>query len=66
MQDNSSGGTYFNAACFYAQIGDIDKALNYIEQAFEAGNRMKEWFETDGDLNPLRDQTRLKALMDRF
>jgi hypothetical protein len=40
--------------------------MDHLEKAFEAGNKMKEWFETDGDLDPLRDQTRFKALMDRF
>ena len=60
------GGTYFNAACFYSQVGEIDEALDFIEQAFDAGNRMQRWYETDGDLDPLRDHPRFKALMERF
>jgi adenylate cyclase len=47
-------------------LGEIDRALDLIEQAFEAGNRMKEWYETDSDLDPLRDHPRFKALMERF
>jgi adenylate cyclase len=60
------GGTYFNAACFYTMLGELDRALDLIEQAFEAGNRMKGWYETDSDLDPLRDHERFKALMERF
>lgn len=60
------GGTLFNASCFYAQLGDIDRALDYLEQAFDAGNRMRQWYETDGDLDPLRDHPRFQALLERI
>ena len=61
-----AGGTYYNAACFYSLAGEIELALEHVELAFEKGARHTRWYETDTDIDALRDQPRFKALMKRF
>ncbi len=59
-------GTSFNAACFYALVGETELALDQLERAYDLGNRHKGWFETDMDLESIRHHPRYKALMERF
>jgi adenylate cyclase len=52
--------TRYNAACFYAKSGDIDKALDCLENSVTS----RTWIENDPDLNALRDQPRYQALVE--
>ena len=49
-----SASTY-NAACFYAQKGELDKSMEYLENSIEAGIINKQWMLHDMDLDPLRE-----------
>jgi adenylate cyclase len=49
-----SASTY-NAACFYAQKGELDKSMDYLENSIEAGIINKQWMLHDMDLDPLRE-----------
>lgn len=51
--------TRYNAACFYAKNGDIEKALDCLENSVTS----RTWIENDPDLNALRDQPRYQALV---
>lgn len=51
-----------NAACIFAQAGDVDAALDAMARAIKAG-KPKAFFETDGDLDSLRDLSAFKALL---
>ena len=59
--DPESEDTQYNSACFYANIGEIDKALDCLER----GTHDPDWMENDPDLDPLRDHPRFKELMQR-
>jgi adenylate cyclase len=52
--------TRYNAACFFAKVGEIDKALDCLENSVMS----RSWIENDPDLNALRDQPRYQALLD--
>ncbi len=52
--------TRYNAACFYAGAGEIEKALDCLEDSVNS----RTWIENDPDLNALRDQPRYQALVD--
>ena len=54
--------TRYNIACFYAQVGEIDKAFEYLENAITS----RTWAENDPDLEPLRADPRFKALMEQL
>jgi len=56
-------GTIYNAACYYSQAGDIERALDLLEQR-PVSNLA--WIEHDPDMAPLRDHPRFKAILARL
>jgi TolB-like protein/Flp pilus assembly protein TadD len=58
---------HYNAGCFYALAGDIDKSLDCLEQCrFAVGNLNKEWLSHDSDLENVRDHPRFLRLLASF
>ena len=54
----------YNAACTWSQIGEPDRALDYLERwAKVAAPETREWLKQDPDINPLRGEPRYKALV---
>jgi len=55
----------YNAACTYAQLGEIERAIDVLEQwMLHAGVEMKLWFMNDSDLNPIRENQRYARLLE--
>jgi adenylate cyclase len=59
--DPDSEDTNYNAACFYANAGETEKALDCLER----GVHDPDWMEQDTDLDPLRDHPRFQEVMRR-
>ncbi len=59
-------GIYYDAACLYAQMNEIDKSLDYLQKAFESGNRRFHHIERDDDLNNIKGTERYKALIEEY
>jgi adenylate cyclase len=59
--DPEDPATLYNVACFYAQAGRIDDALECLEK----GVTSKTWLENDPELDPIREHARFKALLAR-
>lgn len=59
-----SNGVMYNSACLYARLGQTERALDFVERAVALGSRNKRNFDSDKDLDSLRDHPRFKALMD--
>ncbi len=57
---------YYNLGCFYANIGDYERALAALEKFGAASRGSRDWMEHDTDLDPLREDPRFQALMARF
>jgi beta-lactamase regulating signal transducer with metallopeptidase domain len=57
--------TYYNLACGYAQLDDADAAMDYLLRARSAGMDLSSYIVQDRDLDPLRDDPRFKAMVDR-
>jgi tetratricopeptide (TPR) repeat protein len=55
--------TLYNVACVYSLQGQIDPALDCLENAVKHGFTHKGWIEHDSDLNPLRSHPRYQALL---
>ena len=56
----------YNAACTFSQLGDSDRALDALERwsqssAWETEN----WLQTDSDFDPIRDDPRFVALLEK-
>jgi len=56
----------YNAASFYALIGDIDKSLDYLAQAADSGCLNLSWLAQDAGLKLINDDPRFKELIHRF
>ena len=52
--------TRYNSACFYARVGEIEKALDCLENSLSS----RTWIENDPDLNSLRDHPRYREILD--
>ncbi|HYS04633.1 MAG TPA: protein kinase [Candidatus Dormibacteraeota bacterium] len=64
--DPHDQATLYNVACLYANARRFQKAVDLLEQAVDAGFAQKQWIEHDGDLDPLRNEPRFKALLKRM
>ncbi len=53
---------FHSAACAYAAVGEIDRALDQVARAIEHEYEHAEKMETDGDLAPLQKDPRFSAL----
>ncbi|HEY3515812.1 MAG TPA: tetratricopeptide repeat protein [Gammaproteobacteria bacterium] len=55
---------HYNAACVLAQLGEVDEALNALENGTEDGRLCRPaWVEHDEDLAVLRGNPRFEALL---
>lgn len=64
--DSTDCGNYYDGACFYSRLGDLDKALDHLRTSFEKGFRRFHHVMADDDLELLRATDGFKALMEEF
>jgi ketosteroid isomerase-like protein len=57
---------FYNLACAFALSGEKEKALDNLEKAINAGFTDRQQYETDGDLDGLRETDRFKELLKRL
>lgn len=57
---------FYNAACLYCRMGEYDKALSYLKQAFEKGYRDFSHINNDDDLDPLKNRDDFKSLINEY
>jgi len=58
--------TYYNVACAYSVLGDVDDALSMLDRAVRHGRGNLEWIGNDPDFDPLRSDPRFDSLLDRI
>lgn len=51
--------TRYNVGCFYAKIGDLDKAFSNLQESIAS----RSWVESDPSLDPLRDDPRFPEFL---
>ena len=56
--------TLYNVACLLSLWGKTDDALAYLEKAIEKDGKYRQMARTDKDLDNIRDDIRLKKLME--
>jgi serine/threonine protein kinase/Tfp pilus assembly protein PilF len=59
-------GVLYNLACFYAQAGEPEQALDCLDQAAQDGFVHWQWVEHDSDLDSLRALERFQDILDRM
>jgi tetratricopeptide (TPR) repeat protein len=57
---------YHSAACAYAAVGQIDRALEQVQQAIEHNYEHTEKMETDADLSPLHSDPRFSSMFNEW
>jgi len=55
----------YNAACVYVRLGRFDDALKCLEASLGQGGMFRDWARNDPDLDPVREDPRFKALLER-
>jgi dienelactone hydrolase len=63
---NTRGIAWYNLACAYARLGQTDRAIAALEQAFTEGMTERRTYEQDSDLASLRADSRFVALLGRM
>ena len=53
----------YNAACFYARLGEKSSAIKALRSAFDAGYVNFEWLKRDPDLESIRNEPEYIELM---
>ena len=62
--DPDDSQTLYNAACAYAQMGDIEEAFEALERWLpKAGVEKRMWLMNDCDFDPLRDDPRFEHVL---
>ncbi len=61
--DPENASVLYNVACVYAQLGEVERAIDSLEQSITSGMGQKEWIENDPDLDPLREHERFNELL---
>ncbi len=63
---NTRGVAYYNMACAYARLKQIDKAFEMLNKSVDEGFANRNTVETDDDLTPLRGDARFNELLKRL
>ncbi|MFN8180037.1 MAG: protein kinase [bacterium] len=58
--------TLYNLACIFSLAGEPEEALDSLESAIKLGFAHRSWVEQDGNLDPIRSESRFRALMERW
>ncbi len=64
--DPNDGLFLFNIACAYAKMGDKKRGLRYLKRAFKSGWRVREWAQSDPDLDTLREEEEFQSLVEQM
>lgn len=59
-------GNVYDQACLCTRMGNLDRALDLLEQALKLGYRNFPHLEFDMDMDPIRDLARYKELVARY
>ena len=54
---------FYNAACFYANVGDTSLALRTLKNAVSSGYEFYEWIKRDPDLDSIRNEPEYIEMM---
>lgn len=56
----------YNVACIYSLAGELEKAIECLDEAVQHGFRYRDWLEHDNNLDAVRNHPAFLALMKRF
>lgn len=65
-RNEDRAGSYYDAACLYARMGQKQKALEYLGKSLELGYRRFAHIKRDQDMDSIRDLDEFKALIEKY
>lgn len=57
---------YYDAACLYSKMGELEKAVDFLQTALEKGYRRFAHLEIDDDLDAIRELPKYKELIRQY
>ncbi|WP_305156462.1 tetratricopeptide repeat protein [uncultured Muribaculum sp.] len=61
--DTADAGNYYDAACFYSRIGDVEMAINHLKTTLDKGFKRFYHIRHDDDLEELRKMPNFEEIM---
>ena len=55
---------YYNLACVYARVGEIDESLKYLKMAMAINKDVKNWAERDADMKAVVTSDEFKKILE--
>ena len=66
LLDPDNYNLMYNVGCSMIKLGQVDEALKLLEPVFNvAQTQSLNWWKSDSDLDPIRDDPRFKAILAR-
>ena len=65
-RNEDRAGSYYDAACLYARMGQKQKALEYLEKSLKLGYRRFAHIARDQDMDLIRDMEEFKTLIHKY
>ena len=65
-QATDKAEAYYDAACFYSNLDDKEKAVSYLTKALESGYHQIYHLKNDRDLDNIRNTPEYKALLEKY
>jgi len=66
LEADNPGWSYYDAACLYSLMGDVNQALSYLSTALQQGYKDFFHISRDPDLDNIRGQLRFKSLVKKY
>ncbi len=64
--DPNEPATYYNVSCTFATAGYIERGLEYLDKAVDAGFARKDWIKYDSDLDPFRNHPKFESIVNKL
>ena len=61
-ENEEQGFLYYNRACFYVNIGELDKALEDVIKCIDLDDLFLDYMKRDRELDPIRNLEKYKEL----
>lgn len=59
-------GSYYDAACLYTRIGEVSKAIEYLEESLKKGYKRFKHIENDDDLKQIINTKEYQKLIEKY
>jgi tetratricopeptide (TPR) repeat protein len=66
LDPEARAGAYYNLACSYAKMKKIKEAVDAVAKAADEGYDDWRWMLKDGDLDPIKENPRFKAIIEEL